>query len=657
MITAQLRGYLAAIAFVLISACGGGSGPSSVPAAPGATTAQPGTSTTTPGMSTPPPGTTATTPGMTTPSPGMVTPPAGMVTPPPDTVSPVPGAVMTPAGTVAAPPNAVTPVPGAVADPVMDSADEKALQASLSRPTAPQASRFLAQASFGASAADINAVAAQGIPAWIDKEFVKPQPLHSDYVWEFQRLYPKVEMGPYIFLEFFWKHIATEDDQLRQRVSYALSQIFVVSLHHTDIGGRPIFATSFYDMLGANAFGNFRTLLEGVTLHPAMGTYLNMLHSSKEWGEQAPDENFAREIMQLMSIGLFELNADGTRKLVNGQPVETYSGADIRGLAKVFTGWSYAGPDKSDNRFWGIAWDVNQYSTPMQSYPQYHSVSEKSFLGITIPAQSKPDPAASLKIALDRLFNHPNVGPFIGKQLIQRLVTSNPSPAYVARVSAAFANNGQGVRGDMKAVIKAILLDPEARKEPDPAKVNVGKLREPVLRLAAWMRAFGAYSTKKDGVFYIYETENPQYSIGQSPLSAPTVFNFYRPGYVPPNTTIAKANLVAPEMQLVEEISIVGYLNTLQYIVPWGLGDGFSVLPNYSIELGLADTPDKLIDRVNLLLLANQMTPTLRTQISDAIKSVSVSATDTVAATAARKNRVSLAIYLTMASTEFLVQK
>ena len=274
---------------------------------------------------------------------------------------------------------------------------------------------------------------------------------------------------------------------------------------------------------------------------------------------------------------------------------------------------------------------------------------------MTIPAQGSPNPEGDLKIALDTLFNHPNVGPFIGRQLIQRLVTSNPSPQYVARVAAAFANNGSGVRGDMKAVIKAILLDPEARADVDPATPNAGKLREPVVRLANWMRAF--HATSASGRFLLGSLDDPLTQLGQTPMRSPSVFNFYRPGYVPPNTSIAAAGLVSPEMQITAETSVVGYLNFMRDVIPNGTGSSRDVKPDYTNELALADTPDKLVDRVNLLLMGNQMSAALRSQIIAAVSSVAISATNATSATAARKNRVSLAIFLAMASPEYIVQK
>lgn len=445
---------------------------------------------------------------------------------------------------------------------------------------------------------------------------------------------------------------------MRQRVAFALSQIFVVSLQDSGVAQYPRGVASFYDMLAADAFGNYRTLLEDVSLHPMMGMYLTSLHNAKENANRTPDENYAREVMQLMSIGLNKLNPDGTLVLVAGKPVETYTTGDITGMAKVFTGWSWAGPDKTTTRFNGGTPDANRDWTPMQAYPQFHSSSQKDFLGVTIPAQSSADPQASLKVALDTLFNHPNVGPFIGRQLIQRLVTSNPSPQYIGRVAAAFANNGAGVRGDMKAVIKAVLLDPEARNDNVQATPRSGKLREPVIRLAHWMRSFNATSTSRQ--FLIHNTDDALSGLAQTPMRSPSVFNFYRPGYVPANTTLAAAGLVAPEMQITAETSTTGYLNLMRDVVPNGTGTNRDVKPDYTAELALTDTPDALVERVNLLLTAGQMSSGLKAKIVGAINSVAIpAATANNAATidTARKNRVYLAVFLTLASPEYIAQK
>ncbi|MBC7498913.1 MAG: DUF1800 family protein [Herminiimonas sp.] len=522
--------------------------------------------------------------------------------------------------------------------------------------TTNQAARFLAQATFGPSAADINDLIASGYGAWIDIQASKPRTLHRSYVDSIAATLPAGStVNQNQFHESFWQQAATGEDQLRQRVTFALSEIFVVSLADSTVANYPRGVASYYDMLAQNAFGNYRTLLEQVSLHPMMGVYLTSLHNQKASGTRVPDENYAREVMQLMSIGLLQLNQDGTPRLNAGKPIETYTNADITAMARVFTGWSWAGPDKSDTRFNGGNADPDRDWKPMQSYPKFHATTEKSFLGTTVGAQGTANPEASLKIALDTLFNHPNVGPFIGRQLIQRLVTSNPSPAYVARVAATFADNGQGVRGDMKALVKAVLTDPDARNETTLGNPAAGKLREPVVRLAHWMRAFNAKSTS--GRFLLGSLDDPLTSLGQTPMRSPSVFNFFRPGYAPPNTTLASSGLVAPEMQITGETSVVGYLNFMADVINNGTGSSRDIKPDYSVELALADKPEQLLDRVDLLLMAGQMPAALRSQILMAISGVAISATNATTEAAARKNRVNLAIFLTMASPDYLVQK
>ncbi|MDB5802652.1 MAG: hypothetical protein JWL63_3591 [Rhodocyclales bacterium] len=519
-----------------------------------------------------------------------------------------------------------------------------------------QAARFLIQASFGPNMASIDAIRNSNVESWIEREFLRTQILHLDYVNQF----PVASQSQNIFWESFWRRAASGKDQLRQRMAFALSQIFVISFD-SDLSENIRGVASYYDMLGRDAFGNFRTLLEDVTLHPSMGTFLTHIHNQKESGTRVPDENYAREVMQLFTIGLYQLNLDGTIKLVGGFPVETYTNADVSGLAKVFTGFSWGGPDKSNTRFFGGGTqDPNRDVIPMQAYPQYHSVSAKTFLGVTISAQGTANPTASLSVALDTLFNHPNVGPFIGKQLIQRLVTSNPSPAYVARVASVFNNNGSGVRGDMKAVIRAILLDTEARDATTAQGNNFGKLREPVVRLGNWARAFNATSTSTR--FAIGDTSNASNALGQVPLRSPSVFNFYRPGYVPPNTNAASNGLVVPEMQITHETSVAGYINYMQGVIPNGPSSSSGlaadrVTANYAAEIALADNPAQLVDRINLLLLANGMKTATRTQIINAVGSISIPTSSTSAADTARKNRVYLAIYLAMASPDYIVQK
>ncbi len=521
--------------------------------------------------------------------------------------------------------------------------------------------RFLAQAGFGAPTAAIERTRRIGFEAWLAEQFALPQSRHQPYV--DAQIEAAAAAGQstnqhnWVY-ESFWRTAIEGNDQLRHRVAFALSQIFVVSLVDDNVGGYARGVASYFDMLGRDAFGNFRVLLEDVALHPMMGLYLSHLRNQKEDPARGrvPDENFAREVMQLFTIGLRELNPDGTPRLgAHNEPIETYTNEDVTGLAKVFTGWSWAGPDKSDTRFFGGNPHPDRAVLPMQSYPRFHSTSEKRFLGISISAQGSADPEASLRAALDRLVAHPNVGPFIGRQLIQRLVTSNPSPAYVARVAAAFADNGAGVRGDMKAVIRAVLLDPEARR-PAP-EAGDGKLREPVLRMAHWLRTFNGRSAS--GRFLIGNTDDPNSSLGQTPMRSPSVFNFYRPGYVPPNTGIAAAGLVAPEFQITHESSVAGYLNAMRSALTSGAGSGNprDVQPDYGEVIALADTPAALVDRIGLLLMAGEMSAELRAQLIDAVGSVAISSSNAQSAANARLNRVRLAIFLTMASAEYLIQK
>jgi uncharacterized protein (DUF1800 family) len=522
------------------------------------------------------------------------------------------------------------------------------------------ASRFLVQASFGPSEAAIDDVSSTSAESWIARQFNMASTSHLAYVDNIKAnvLTTGQNLAQSHFFESFWKQAATGEDQLRQRVAFALSEIMVVSFDGT-LSSNIRTVASYYDVLGRDAFGNFRTLLEDVTLHPAMGQYLTFLRNQKEDATKGrvPDENYAREVMQLFTIGLYQLNPDGTVVTQGGKPVETYTNADVSGLAKVFTGWSWAGPDTSDARWNGYssAQDANRDTTPMQMYSKYHSTSEKRFLSATIPAGSG-DGVADLKVALDTLFNHPNVGPFIGRQLIQKLVTSNPSPAYVSRVAAAFANNGKGERGDMKAVIRAVLLDPEAREATAAQVEGYGKLREPIVRLANWMRAFKA--APPSGRFQVGNTDNAGTSLGQSPMRSGSVFNFFRPGYTPPNTRMGAAGLVAPEMQITNETSVAGYMNTMQNVIQGYLGPSLDrVAPDYTTELALADQPVQLIERLNLILAAGALKPATANQIVSAVQAITLRTNSAANNATDRKNRVQLAVLLVMACPEFIVQK
>ena len=283
--------------------------------------------------------------------------------------------------------------------------------------------------------------------------------------------------------------------------------------------------SSYMDLLNRNAFGNYRTLLREVTLHPAMGYYLNMIESEKDDEARGihPNENYAREVLQLFSIGLVQLNIDGTPKVgTDGKPLATYGEAQVKGFAKAFSGWTFASQNPSQPDSFHDANEEldSNWTTPMRAFASAHSPGPKALLnGVTLPAGQTPE--KDLDDAIDVIFNHPNVGPFIGRQLIQRLVTSNPSPAYVARVARTFNDNGSGVRGDLKAVVRAILLDPEARDVSLAAGDRYGKQREPVVRFASFLRALGAKS--RNGINSIHYLDSADNGLGQSPLLAPPV--------------------------------------------------------------------------------------------------------------------------------------
>ena len=541
------------------------------------------------------------------------------------------------------------------------------------------AARFLTQASFGPTTAAVDRVMAIGYGAWIDEQLAATQASHRSS-WEAQDAVVKAAnaantIGQDGIYNSFWKQAVTGEDQLRQRVAFALSQIFVISLQDSTVGENPRAVADYMDMLATRGFGNYRDLLEAVSLHPMMGASLTSLRNRKADPRtgRVPDENYAREVMQLFSIGLLQLNDDGSVKQANGAALETYTPADIAGLAKVFTGFSWACPDWPDNSCFsngslnGVS-DPDRWIKPMVGYPQFHSTEEKAFLTATVAAQAQSNPGASLKTALDTLYNHPNVGPFIGKQLIQRLVTSNPSPAYVGAVAAAFNNNGSGVRGDLRAVIKAVLLHPEARV----VSTSSGKIREPILRLSAVLRAFGFSSDS--GNFRVGNTDNAGTSLGQTAMRSPTVFNFYRPGYVAPGTQAAAAGLVAPEMALAQETTAAGYVNYMRDNVSSGVGasatvtvNGVSVTrrdlqPDFSAELALADKPADLVELLNTKLTYGGMPDALKTEIRTAVESIAIpvlnsTGSNQAAIDTAKRNRVNAAVFLTVVSPEFQVQK
>ncbi|MDB6002437.1 MAG: hypothetical protein JWP52_4136 [Rhizobacter sp.] len=549
------------------------------------------------------------------------------------------------------------------------------------RPTRTQAHRFLTQATFGPQEADIARVMALGYEAWIDEQLATPASSHGRN-WDaadaaINAANRAEHAGGRDLFDSFYTVAITGQDQLRQRVVFALSQIFVISMVGSNVNDAPRGIAGYLDMLGEQGLANYRGLIESVATHPMVGLYLSHLRNMKEDAAtgRVPDENFAREVMQLFSIGLYRLDTDGSvMKDAHGHPIETYGADDVSGMAKVFTGWGYHGPDTNNRRWSGYDKsfaDPDRFWMPMQSYPQYHSTSEKRFLGRTIPAQATPDGKADLTVAMDALYSHPNVGPFIGRQLIQRLVTSNPSPAYVRRVAGAFNDNGRGVRGDMTALLKAVLLDPEARSDAGAALPTFGKVREPVLRLTAVLRAFDA--TSDSGKFLIATTDNPAELLGQSPVRAPSVFNFYRPGFVAPGSRTAAAGLVAPELQITNEASVAGYANYLRGLLESGAGvygvDGKAARKDVRLPLAAemlrVDTPAELVEDVTARLMGGAANAEIKALITQAVASVPLPAPGADAAepahqkalATARRNRAAMAVYLAAVAPEFVVQR
>ena len=542
-----------------------------------------------------------------------------------------------------------------------------------------EAARFLQQAQFSSTPLEIGAVQSQGMSAWLAGQFAQPLSI-SGFDWLTARGYAEANAATTYYNQNYpadymlWSQLIGAPDAVRKRMALALSEFFVVSLQTLDFAWRSHGAAAYWDVLNTHALGNFRQLLEGVAINAAMGAFLNTRGNQKEnvVTGRVPDENFAREVMQLFTIGLYLLNPDGTeKKAADGTTrLESYSAADVSGLARVFTGWDF---DRSQNVETVVETLVNTRRVgntafarlPMRFNPANHSTLAATFLGTTVPAGASAPVAGSM--ALDALFNHPNVGPFFGKQMIQRLVTSNPSPAYVARVASAFDNNGAGVRGDLKAVFTAVLLDVEARSSAGlQASNHFGKLREPMLRLVQWARTFGVNSAQ--GSWKIDDLSNPATQLGQSPMRAPSVFNFFRPGYVPPSSALSASKTPAPEFQLVNESSVSGYLNYMQSVVKNGFGvrgpelaqrvstgsPVFDMAPDYSAELAIAGDTIALVVRLNVLLCAGQLSTATVQTITAALNATPLVPTSP---DSARLDRVAAAVLLVMASSEYLVQK
>ncbi len=521
-----------------------------------------------------------------------------------------------------------------------------------------EAVRFALQAQFSASDADISALRSGGYLAWLNARFAEP-PGQTGVAWLDSQGYNAVTAEVRYFSQgptdpMIWNQLIAGPDQMRKRVALALSEFFVVSVNPID-GFFPAYViAAYWDVLTANAFGNFRALLEAVTLNAAMGDFLNTRGNLGENSRgRQPDENYARECMQLFAIGLHELNPDGTPRLDgNNKPIETYTQDDITNLARVFTGykWDYQSNGGSQS---AVAWATYQVPSThfatnrMRFVANDHSTVEVNFLGQKITGTTPG--ADALHIALDRLFYHANTGPFFARQMIQRLVTSNPSPAYVQRVATVFGNNGNGVRGDLKAVWTAILTDEEARANPTSADTLAGKLREPIVRFVQWARS--AEAASDSGAFDIDDLSESDTLLGQSPLRAPSVFNFFRPGYVPPNTQIATAAKQAPEFQLLNESSTAGYINFMQRVTRNGFRD---VTPRYTALLPIAHDVPAVVDWLNLRLTANQLSSATLQVITTALRGFGITESSS---DSAKLDLLAAGFFLAMISPEYLVQK
>ena len=524
------------------------------------------------------------------------------------------------------------------------SSDDSNHQAQSETPSAPppptlaQAFRLLNQATFGATEEEAEAVIELGFEGWIDAQIRESASLQLPHL----RSLPVPDRLPQLQRDrsdIWFRNVLHGPDQLRQRVAFALSQIFVVS-EFGGLGQMPYGLADYYDLLVEEAFGNYRELIGQVTLHPAMGVYLSMIGNQRPDAARniSPDENYARELMQLFTIGLVELNIDGSeRKDAQGRSIPTYDQDIIEGFAHVFTGWNYA----NGASFSRAQRNERNQTLPMELYPDYHATGAKQLLGgERLPAGQSG--RQDLEDALDNLFAHDNVAPFVSIRLIQRLVTSNPSRAYVTRVASVFNDNGDGVRGDLAAVVKAILLDSEARTE---ASETSGKLKEPIMRLTQLWRAYDALSADGD---YRYR---PIDIFAQGPLQAPSVFNFFSPFYAPPGE-FAEAGLTAPELQIATEyqntrINNFFYLQAIRrHSSNPGL-KGSDVYIDIEEEEALAQDADALIDRVADKLLAGQMSDGLRAAIRDLLDA-------TTNDSASR--RAAVAIYFVASSPEFARQ-
>ncbi|MFK8030858.1 MAG: DUF1800 family protein [Gammaproteobacteria bacterium] len=531
------------------------------------------------------------------------------------------------------------------------------------------AARFLTQTTYGATSAEITALAASGdIEGWIDQQMAITPSSHETLTREYAlnmcfHLPEQTNIdGNYSPSRqaAWWTIVLDGDDQLRQRVAFALSQIVVVGDRNVSLGETQYGLASYYDMLAGHAFGNYRDLLEDVTLHPVMGMFLSMVRNERPQPELniRPDENYARELLQLFSIGVHQLNLDGTKVLdAQGQPIPTYNQQDIENFARVFTGWNFPGIN------WYQWFAYSDRTLPMEPWEEYHDTDPKTLLGAVLP--SGQDAQTDLDAALDNVFNHPNVGPFVSYRLIQRLVTSNPTPGYVERVATKFNDNGAGVRGDLGAVVRAILLDPEARQGHVYLESEFGKLREPLLRVSHMRRAMGAFPIAAEGnpwsgapcgqsaySYYVSLFGSSAQMLGQQAQGSPSVFNFYRPDYSPPGY-VRDNGLVAPEFQLFVASTAQTTGKVLAFEAQnneiWGPGNQELDMTE---AIALGDNPGELLDYYDTLLMSGQMSASMRNHLLNHMNDPRLPDDDTLSEVRARD-----VLTLIVMSPEYLIQR
>lgn len=527
------------------------------------------------------------------------------------------------------------------------------------------ATRFLAQATFGPSPDSLTELRNlnYNFSLWIDREVAKPATLSAPLATAALSAGSVTSISNAINRRARNEAMIGGSDQLRQRVAYALSQIFVISDNVSAISNAAEGSSNYYDLLVQGAFGNFRDLLMSVTRHPMMGRFLSHYRNRKANAVLGtrPDENYAREVMQLFAVGLYNLNADGTYQVdATGRQVESYTNDQITEFARVFTGFTdednnpaAVGTGSGRTDFPSVT--AQNFTQPMKMWELQHDIAAKTLL-VYPGARKSALPANQTGLvdvanAIDNLVEHPNCAPFISRLLIQRLVTSNPSDLYVGRVAAVFVNNGRGQRGDLAAVVKAILLDPEARNTSFILDPEHGKLREPFVRLTHLLRAF-RFTVAAGPLPYNFGSTVSESSLGQYPLSSPSVFNFYLPDYQPAGP-IGTAGLFAPEFQIHTSVFGVTTPNILYNLIHNAAVGSFSL--DLAPQVALADTPTTLIDNVDLLLTHGTMSAATRQSILTAVTGITtamVPSGSTLAQTRAR-----LAIYLTVLSPDFAILK